>query len=208
MSSDLSPARRQLGATALIASSVALFVSDLMTFAPDAAFLQTVLQWGAVVLLIPASLTLAALLRPHADRLALLLSSACVVGLMAAAQMMALYRLDAVASAGVPGVPHGAIEALMAGHPGLFPSIFLPGPLFPLAVVGLGVALWRAGEIPGWVGGLLAAGGILFPVGRIGGILAAALAGDVVWILAFGWVAMQLGRAADARVSVRSPIPA
>jgi hypothetical protein len=65
-------------------------------------------------------------------------------------------------------------------------GLLLPGILFPLSMVGIGVALMRArlAGVPGWVGGALATAGVLFPVSRIGEVDALAIVADVILLIA------------------------
>lgn len=46
-------------------------------------------------------------------------------------------------------------------------TLFYPGPLFPLSLLLLGIMLVRINVAPIWVGGLIALGGVVFPIGRI-----------------------------------------
>jgi hypothetical protein len=72
-----------------------------------------------------------------------------------------------------------SLDAL-AAHPVASQLVlWLPGPVFPLALVVLGLALARARIVPLWTALLLAAAGVLWPVSRIPRIEAIAYAADL-----------------------------
>ena len=103
--------------------------------------------------------------------------------------------------AGVAGGVGFGIEGLYvaSGSPRLADSeeasallgLNIPGIVFPLAMVVTGVSLLRAkGGWPGWAGAVLALAGVLFPVSRIGGVVALGLVADgllLVGLGAMGW---------------------
>ncbi len=73
-------------------------------------------------------------------------------------------------------------------------ALQLPGLLFPLTFVVLGVALARAQTEPRWCAIALAVAGVLFPISRIGGIEILAVIADAVFLLALvplGWRILQ-----------------
>ncbi len=66
----------------------------------------------------------------------------------------------------------------------------VPGLMGPLAFVGIGVALVRAGIGPRFSGAALVIAGLLFPVSRIGDISLLAIVDDTIFVLAlapWGW---------------------
>lgn len=69
-------------------------------------------------------------------------------------------------------------------------ALQIPGLLFPLTFVALGVALVRAHAEPRWCGFALVAAGVLFPLGRIPSVDALAVAADTLFLIALaplGW---------------------
>lgn len=73
-------------------------------------------------------------------------------------------------------------------------ALQLPGLLFPLAFVALGVMLVRAHAVPRWCGIVLAVAGVLFPLSRIPSIEALALVTDSLFVVALvplGWAILQ-----------------
>jgi len=73
-------------------------------------------------------------------------------------------------------------------------ALQLPGVLFPLGLIGLGVMLVRTGAVARWSGWTLAAGGLLFPLSRIPDIEALAVVADALLVIALvplGWQMMR-----------------
>jgi hypothetical protein len=66
----------------------------------------------------------------------------------------------------------------------IYVGLLLPGVIFPVALIGFGVALFRAGIGPRASGPLLVLGAILFPLARINAIELLAVAGDLVLVAA------------------------
>ena len=99
------------------------------------------------------------------------------------------YGVDAVHTA---VHPEGPIDAMTAG-----PLILnAPGLTFPLSLIGIGITLATSGVASRWSGYLLVAGGVLFPLSRIPGIVQLALVSDLI-ILAglapLGWAILRGG---------------
>jgi len=83
-------------------------------------------------------------------------------------------------------------------------ALQLPGILFPLTFIGLGMLL-RAGARPRWCGAALVVAGVLFPISRIGSIEALAPVPDLLFLLGLaplGWALLQ-GRAVIEPVAGR-----
>lgn len=83
-------------------------------------------------------------------------------------------------------------------------ALQLPGILFPLALLALGLTVYRARVQPRWCGLAIALGAVLFPVSRVGSVDVLAPVPDVLFLLGLaplGWSLMQ-GRVA---VAERSP---
>lgn len=89
------------------------------------------------------------------------------------------FGIDSI-HAGVPGGLGLEDTDSAAGNLGLF----LPGLVFPLSFVGLGVALWKARIPPVGSGPLLAVAAALFPLGNIADIEAVAVVSAVTFALA------------------------
>jgi len=79
-------------------------------------------------------------------------------------------------------------RSLTAGAIALAPL----GAAFPLVVIGLGVMYDRADLSPRWVAVLLIAAGVMFPVGRILNVGPVVLATDVLFLVAFGKIGLDV----------------
>ncbi|MGE0000111.1 MAG: hypothetical protein AB7L17_15680 [Ilumatobacteraceae bacterium] len=76
-------------------------------------------------------------------------------------------------------------------------ALQLPGIMFPLSLVLLGVMLSRARIVPASLGYGLAVGAVLFPASRIPDIEAVAVASDLIVLAAMCGIAARLSRGAD-----------
>jgi hypothetical protein len=99
---------------------------------------------------------------------------------------------------GALGISHHHAVAVLGDHPLAANLVFwLPGPLFPAAVVltGVGLALTRAA--PRWACAVLCLAGLAFPAGQILREVWAARADDVLLLVAFGYLAARTLRPAS-----------
>ncbi|MFN2509730.1 MAG: hypothetical protein ABR589_13290, partial [Chthoniobacterales bacterium] len=117
-------------------------VADVMQVIGGFDFEWTVVMWIAFVLFVPAVLGIVHLLRNRADYLGLLGGAFCIVGLMAGAGMMTIFRLNAVLIAGGERRLAPAIQSAFKANPALPLTIFVPGFLFALGFIVLAVGLY------------------------------------------------------------------
>ena len=167
------PLTRLIGAT-FIAAPLVLLASSV-AFAAGSEPARGVLQFYAAALfmfvLVTLAQTVAAVPRAPPWR------SPCsaVVGMTAGAG----FAVDNI---------HGALldDAYLVDDGGTAGILVaqLPGLMGPIAWVGFGVALLQAGVQPRWSGWALIAGGLLFPVSRIGEIAPLAIADDLIFLCA------------------------
>lgn len=114
-----------------------------------------------------------------------------------AAVLTVLGALGLAAGAGY-AVDHVQFEATgivvqNLGTAGVF-AMKLPGICFPLAFLGIGLALVRAGVEPRWAGVVLSLAAVMFPVSRIAYIEPLAIAADGLFLAALwplGWSILQ-----------------
>lgn len=97
-------------------------------------------------------------------------------------------------AAGIRITTLGQIEHVQAVHlPAiLFKTMVMPGILFPIGLLAMGITLMIARPIPRWIGALLAVGGVLFPIGRIGALPWALVSCDVILAAAFAAIGWQI----------------
>lgn len=80
---------------------------------------------------------------------------------------------------------------------GILPVLFIPGILFPLSLIGLGIMLWRTQSVPTAVAILLIIGGICFPISRIPRIELIAHIDNFILLIPHVMIARQIWKARD-----------
>ncbi len=132
------------------------------------------------------------ILRRHADVAGLVGGVLVLMGWAAGIRILALRQLEAALKAGTGGAAPDSLDRVFRAAPILWQSIVPSGILFPIGAVILGMAIALKGPIPRWIGLVLIAGGVLFPMGRIARIAWAFHAADVALAAAFGLLAWQV----------------
>lgn len=169
-----------------------LLAGDLMQIKGGFGFEWTVALWLAFVLFVPAVFGLTYLVARSGSRLGVWGGAAAFLGCMAGASMQILFRVWAVL--GEAGSPQ-TIE-LLRGSRKLIVSTQMIGIFFPLGLLILAASIYKSRAASPLVALLLAAGAILFPVGRIAGVTYALLGSDALLLAAFVMVG---GRLLSAR---------
>lgn len=169
-----------------------LLAGDVMQIVGGMGFEWTVALWLAFVLFVPAVFGLTYLVARGGSRLGLWGGAAAFLGCVAGASMQTLFRVWAVL--GEAGSPE-TIE-LLRGSRKLIISTQMIGLFFPLGLLILAASIYKSRAASPLVALLLAAGAILFPVGRIGGAAFALLGGDALLLAAFVMIG---GRLLSAR---------
>ena len=187
---------RRPAALCLVAAPLLLTVGDLAGVLSRRQTIHwTVLLSLAFCVFVPAVFALAHLVRTRAPRAGLLLGSVAFLGAMAGASMQAFFRaaLQLQQASSSPVVTAAAERAW--GAPAFFLTTVAPGLLFPLGLLGLGLALVTGRRVPRAPALLLCVGALLFPVGHAVGLSAALIGGDLVLLAALAWIAaVVLGR--------------
>jgi hypothetical protein len=153
-------------------------------------------------LLIPGLLGIARLVRQGAPRLSvvagLMATAGCVSG---ATFQTAILHEWAARTAGTPEVQMAAILAVTEER--VFPFLVTLGILFPIALLTLGVGLFRTGAAPAWVATLLGIGAIAFPVGHIGQIQVVQHLAETILLVPLVWLGLRpFARATPRGVAV------
>lgn len=190
--SGASNRRRLIAGISLIAAPALLLAADVIRVIGGFDFESSVVAWVSFVLFVLAVLGVTHLLRNRADYLGLIGGAFCLVGAMAGAGIVTIFRLNAVLTAGGDGNLAPVFESAFNARPALQTSIFMPSVLFPLGFIVLAVGLYRARVSSVWLALLLAFGGLLYPIGRAVGVTAALLGGDVLWLVSLGWLGWQI----------------
>jgi hypothetical protein len=170
-----------VGPIALGAASVAWLAGD------DHAELRGILTFWAIPFLALAAYGLAGRLEGRSP--------------VGRAVVTALIAIGACAGAGfateINMVEHFGVERLMEQDtPSAFLALGIPGPMFPLGFVILGLLSFRHRTMPRAQALLLVAGGLLFPASRIPELPGLAIVADLLLLVALAPVAVS-GRGGD-----------
>lgn len=151
-------------------------------------FEWTIALWVSFVLFVPAIFGLTYLAAGQGSRLALVGGASAFFGCMAGASMQVLFRVWAVLNE--LGSPQ-TVELLRASRK-LIASTQMIGIFFPIGLLILAASLYRR-HITSPIAPLsLAIGAILFPMGRIAGLLVGLVGGDLFLLIAFGMIGSRL----------------
>jgi hypothetical protein len=137
---------------------------------------------------------LATAIRPHAPRLA---GWGLLLGAYGAICGGVAFGLQGVFNE-LYGVSHDRSLAALGEHPVVANAIFwVGGPAFPVTLLALAGYLLVSRRAPVWVGVLLAAGAVLFPVARIPRVEILAMAIDLLILVPAAYLATRIVRAED-----------
>lgn len=174
-----------VGPLAMLASTIAFVANGAGISEGEAA--GAIQVWAAIAY----GIALAGLARAVDHRAARAAAAITALG-VAGAGGTAAYGLDAIQQAVLAGDVYSS--------PAVPFALRIPGLLFPLALVVLGVVVARTsagrGRLAGWA---VTAGAVLFPVGRIADLAPVALVTDVVLLGALPAVAAVLLRPTNVR---------
>jgi hypothetical protein len=160
-------------------------VADILWFGNGVLLTGTVFRQIGYVLFIPAVFGMLYLAPSKVGVVAMWL---CLLGIGGGIAIVALYRVGAGAEVGQSGLPL-FVEQAFSASPGLGISIFIPGILFPLGQVVLGLAFWRERSRQRLLTFLFITIGILFFMGNALEIKIALFVSDVLMIIVYGWLA-------------------
>jgi hypothetical protein len=141
------------------------------------------IQVWAMIAFALVTVSLARLLERAAPRAAATLT---VVGLIGAAGGVG-YGIDSIQAA---IFDTGSIQETDSAVAPL--ALQLPGVLFPVGLIGLGLMLARTGTVARWSGWTMAAGALLFPLSRIPDVEALAIAADAILVIALVPLGLQM----------------
>ena len=121
------------------------------------------------------------LLRRKADLAGLIGGTLVVMGWAAGIRIIGFGQLESL-------IPAGTLRTAFAAAPLVPRSIIPMGILFPIGLITLGLTIVIARPIPRPIGALLALGGLLFPIGRIGQLGWAYTGADLALGLSFALI--------------------
>lgn len=183
----VSPRTRLIGATFVLAPLL-LLVGDAVPAPAGAA-----IMFYAFAAFMPVVVTLTGILEVAFPRAAAALTVLRALGIAAGVG----FAID-----GIHAELPGSVELIDdGGTAGVFVAN-IPGLMFPLALIGLGLALVRAGAHPRFCGPALILAGLLFPISRIGEIVPLAMVDDLLLLLALAPLGLAIRRG-DAVIGSR-----
>lgn len=171
-----------------ILAPLVLLAGDIMQYIGGLGFEWTIAAWLAFVLFVPAIFGLTYLIAGSGSRLAMVGGASAYFGCLAGASMQVLFRVWAVLDE--LGSPQ-TIELLRSSRK-LVASTQMIGIFFPIGLLILAACLYRSHLVKAFVPLSLAIGAILFPIGRIGGLLLASISSDLLLAVAFGIIGVRL----------------
>lgn len=133
-----------------------------------------------MALLVGSVIGITQLLRDKADKRGLAGGALVVIGWAVGIRILAISQIDSLVSTGLTRVPPDAFARMFEGAPMVWVSLVPIGILFPIGLITLGLTIAATAPIPRWIGVLLAIGGALFPIGRIGSVPWALIGCDLV----------------------------
>lgn len=112
------------------------------------------------------------------------------IGLMAAACITALYRVEAVLISGLDPQTFSVVEAVLLDSP-IIATVFPFSPLFPIGLLLLSYAVWRSKTVGKWFALSIALGALLFPEARMGGMIAFQMASGILLLIGLSGAVFQ-----------------
>ena len=173
--------RRRAAGVSLVAAPALLLTSSVLRFVFGLQFEWYLTMKLSFFFFAVGALGLVHLLRGRADGSGHVGGAMVLAGCLSGASIVTMAYILEVFRGRVPEDQLASLYVTLVNSP-------LPGLLFPVGLLILAVALFRKQAVALWAGLLLAAGAILFPVGRIPGLVWAVFACDVLLTLSLGYV--------------------
>ena len=175
------------GVCAVIAPILLLSI-DIFHITTNRDFEWTIGMWLAFALFVPAVIGFAYSLAVRGSRLAYIGGALAFFGAMAGASMQVLFRTHAVLA------EEGSFETIdkLRATFKLVASTQMIGLTWPLGLLTLSAALLATDKSRWPISLVLAAGAILFPIGRIAFVQPAVILSGAMFVIAFGAIGLQL----------------
>ncbi len=198
--------QEKVSGVCLIVGPLLLTASTFLWVSPDTLYAAGLTTMLAFVCFLPATRSIAGLLRERAPRIAVLGGLLATTGCVGGVNFGTAGLHEWVArTAGVSEATMAEIAAVVESQ--LFPAIHLFGITFPISMVILSAGLFRTGVVPKWVAIMLGLGAIAFPLGRIPDIRMLQHLADLLLLVPMWWIALRF-LAAAAPKHVAAPAAA
>jgi hypothetical protein len=171
-----------------ILAPVVLIIADALRLIANLSFEWTLVSWLSFVMFVPAIFGMTYLASGSGSRLAIVGGASAFIGSMAGASMQVLFRVWAVLNE--LGSPE-TVELLRSSKK-LIVTTQMIGIFFPTGLLILAASLYRRHIVHPLIPLSLALGALLFPMGRIAGLLVGFVAGDLLLIVAFAVIGYRL----------------
>jgi hypothetical protein len=191
-------ARKKLFGLSLIMAPILQGISSFFWQGPEVGLAGGTILIYALVFWIPALFGLLWLIGPAMPRFSvwgtLLVSLGCIGGVNWANN--GIYPA-AYQAAGAGSLTNEALLSAMGASGPL--TLHFPGPLFPIMLITIGIALFRTKVVPSWCAILLVLGGIAFPASRIPRIEMLAHVADLLLLIPAAWMGLRMLSAGEER---------
>ncbi|HEX8246745.1 MAG TPA: hypothetical protein VF599_01065 [Pyrinomonadaceae bacterium] len=178
----------RIAAVCAILAPLTLLAGDLVLIIGERRFEWTIVLWLAFVLFVPAIIGLTHVAFGRGNKLALVGGALAFFGAMAGASMQILFRVYAVLDEAGDAQASELLQKTMK----LIATTQMIGIFFPIGLILLSISIYKNRIFNRLTPLLLAAGAILFPIGRIGGLAIAVIGSGLVLIAAFGLIGWQI----------------
>jgi len=177
--------RRRAAGVSLVAAPALLLTSSVLRFVFGLSFEWYLTMKLSFFFFAVAALGLVHLLRGRADGSGHVGGAMALAGCLSGASIVTMAYIFEAFEGRVPPEQLTSLYVTLVNSP-------LPGLLFPVGLLILAVALFRKQAVATWAGLLLAAGAVLFPVGRVPGFVWAIFACDVLLTVSMGYIGWRL----------------
>lgn len=185
--------RNNLAAASVAVAPIMLLAGDLIGFAPDLYYAHYALAKAALAMFVFAIFALVELLRRDADKLGLIGGGMAIIGAISGTTLFSFgYFYNEVSRSGLDASTAQSVEQIFRQVYGVMVFVPLPGLFFPIGLIILSIGLFWTKVVPHWTAIALGLGALLFPVGRIPGILTVSVISDIFLTLSMCFIGWQI----------------
>lgn len=182
---------KKVSAVCLIAAPLLLLTGDLCGFAENAYYWHYFFGKAAFAAFVFAIFALVDFLKPFSERLSVVAGGTAIIGAISGATLFSFGYLDgALAKNGFEMEKMPELATVLSAVYQTMVFAPLPGLFFPIGLLILSINLFRVKAVPRAASFALAFGAVLFPAGRIPGVLQISVASDLflnVALVLIGW---------------------
>lgn len=185
--------RKNLYAISLIIAPLLLLIGDTLMFAFNLHFAFYLLGKAALALFVFAIFVLIHLLRERTDRLGLIGGAIAIIGAISGTTLFSFtYFYNEILRSGFDAAMLQSVEQTIKQVYLIMVLFPLPGLFFPIGLLILSIGLFWKNAVPRWTAIALGLGAILFPMGRIPGILPISIVSDILFLLSMSYIGWRI----------------